>query len=329
MYRSIRTSLSLVVAGLLCAVSPFAAAQAPAYPANPIQLVIPYPAGGSLDATARMLANHFSETFGKTVLVDARPGGNTVIGAQHVARARADGYTLLLTGNSTMSLLPLTFEGTLPFDTVKDFVPIGMIARLTMFVAVSKDSPYKTIQDVIDDAKRRPRAVSVANNGVGSLSHLAPALLASRAGVELNHITYKGYAAALPDLITGRVDMLMSDVGSLLPALQAGSVRLLAVSSSQRSPIRPEVPTVAESGIDPAPEGWLGVFAPAGTPEEAVTKLRTALRAYIQTDKAREALGKFGWTADASGGEALHKRIIDEQKVFQPVVQAAGVGKAK
>lgn len=328
MHRSIRTSLSLIVAGLLC-VGPFAAAQAPAYPANPIQLVMPYPVGGSLDATARMLANHFTETFGKPVLVDARPGGNTVIGAQYVARAKADGYTLLLTGNSTMSLLPLTFEGTLPFDTVKDFVPIGMIARLPMFVAVPKDSPYKSLQDVIDDAKRRPRALSVANNGVGSLSHLAPSLLATRAGIELNHITYKGYAAALPDLITGRVDMLMSDVGSLLPALQAGSVRLLAVSSRERSLLRPDVPTVAESGIDPAPEGWLGLFAPAGTPDEAVAKLRTALRAYIQTEKAREALGKFGWTADASGGEALHKRIIDEQKLFQSVVQGAGVGKSK
>jgi tripartite-type tricarboxylate transporter receptor subunit TctC len=329
MFRSIRTSLSLVVAGLLCSAAPFSAAQAPAYPANSIQLVLPYPAGGSLDATARMLANHFSETFGKPVFVDARPGGNTVIGAQYVARAKADGYTLLLTGNSTMSLLPLTFEGTLPFDTAKDFVPIGMIARLTMFVAVSKDSPYKSLRDVIDDAKRRPRAVSVANNGVGALSHLAPALLATRAGVELNHITYKGYAAALPDLITGRVDLLMSDVGSLLPALQAGSVRLLAVSSSQRSPIRPEVPTFAESAIEPAPEGWLGVFAPAGTPDEAVAKLRTALRNFIQSEKAREALGKFGWTADASGSETLHKRIIDEQKLFQPVVQSVGLGKAK
>lgn len=329
MHRATRRTVSRAIAGLVLGLGSVATAHAQGYPANPIQLVMPYPVGGSLDATARILANHFSETFGKSVVVDSRPGGNTVIGAQYVARAKADGYTLLLTGNSTMSLLPLTFEGTLPFDTVKDFTPIGMIARLPMFLAVPKDSPYKTLQDIIDDAKRRPGALSVANNGVGSLSHLAPALLASRAGIELNHITYKGYAAALPDLITGRVNMLMSDVGSLLPALQAGSVRLLAVSSRQRSHLRPEVPTVAESGIEPAPEGWLAVFAPAGTPDEAVIKLRTALRAYIQTDKARDALGKFGWTADASEGEFLQKRIAEEQKLFQPVVQSAGVGKGK
>lgn len=190
MHRAIRITLSRVIACVLCAAGAWTAAQAQVYPANPIQLVLPYPAGGSLDATARALAIHFNETLGKSVIVEARPGGNTVIGAQYVARAKPDGYTLLLTGNSTMSLLPLTFEGTLPFDTAKDFAPIGMIARLPMFLAVSKDSPYKSLQDVIDDARRRPRALSVANNGVGSLSHLAPALLASRAGIELNHITY-------------------------------------------------------------------------------------------------------------------------------------------
>ena len=328
MHHPIRIILARLFTGLMCAAGALTA-QAQGYPANPIQLVLPYPAGGGIDATARVLGIYFGETLGKSVVVESRPGGNTVIGAQYVARAKPDGYTLLLTGNSTMSLLPLTFEGTLPFDTVKDFVPIGMIARLPMFLAVRADSPYKSLQDIIDDAKRRPGALSVANNGVGSISHLAPSILAKQAGIELNHITYKGYAAAIPDLVTGRIDMLMSDVGSLLPALQGGSVRLLAVSSRQRSATRPDVPTVAESGLDPAPEGWIALFAPAGTPDDVVAKLRTTLRAYIETDKAREGIGRLGWTADASGGETVHRRIVEEQKVFQAVLKGAGLGKSK
>src|SRR5690606_5505679 len=168
----------LGAAALLSATA--ALSQAQTFPTKPIQLVIPYAVGGGVDTTARLLANHLNKAFGQSVVVDARPGGATVIGTSHVARAEPDGYTLLITGGSTMSLLPLTFEGTLQFDPLKDFAPIGMISRIPLFMAVSSTTPYKTLQEFIDDAKKRPGEISYASNGNGSLSHLGSEILAER-----------------------------------------------------------------------------------------------------------------------------------------------------
>src|SRR5690606_32388248 len=208
MHHTIRKALSLLGAGLVCAAGASAATAAPAYPAKPIQITIPYSVGGGVDITARHLADHLSKSLGQPVVVDARPGGATVIGTSHVARAEPDGYTLLLTGGSTMSLQPLTFEGTLPFDPLKDFEPIGMISRIPLFLAVAGNTPYKSLQELLDDAKRRPGEISYASNGTGSLSHLATEILSDRADIQLNHIPYKAFAAATPDLATGRVAMM-------------------------------------------------------------------------------------------------------------------------
>lgn len=316
--------LRLGAATLLSAASAFAYAQT--YPSKPIQLVIPYAVGGGVDTTARQLANHFSKALGQSVIVDARPGGATVIGTGYAARAEPDGYTLLLTGGSTMSLQPLTFEGTLPFDPLKDFAPVGMISRIPLFLAVASNTPYKTLQDLIDDAKRRPGAISYASNGLGSLSHLGAEILSERAGIELNHIPYKGFAPAIPDLATGRVSMMMSDLAGLSSSLQADSVRLLGASGKDRSPFQKEVPTIAESGFpDYEVEVWLALFAPAGTPEEIMTRLREELRTFLTLPETREALGKLGHEADPSDGQEVEQRIVREQKMFAPIVEKAGI----
>lgn len=311
-------------AAALCVSGSMAWAQS--YPQKPIQIVVPYQAGGGADATARMVGTALGKAFGETVVVDPRPGGATIPGTTHVARSAADGYTLLLTGGSTMVLQPLTFEGTLPYDPLKDFDPVGMISRIPLFLAVPSSSPYKTLDDLLKDAKTKPDAIAYAHNGVGSLAHLGTELLAKRAGVKFTPVPYKSFAAAAPDLRTGRVNMIMSDLAGLNALLQDDSVRLLGVSSTERPPFHSEVPTIAELGFPGYEiEVWLALHAPAGTPPEALEALSRELSAFLKTDEAKETLGKLGHIADPSGGDVVRQRIKNELESLGPVVKDVGL----
>ncbi|HVL57506.1 MAG TPA: tripartite tricarboxylate transporter substrate binding protein, partial [Burkholderiaceae bacterium] len=260
----------VAVAAMLAVGATAAAAQA--YPAKPVRVVIPYSPGGGADAAARLVANHLSQALGQSFVIDSKPGGNTLIGTEFVARSAPDGYTLLITGGSTMSLQPLVFPGKLPYDPLNDFAPVGMISTFPFFLVTSSSLPYKSLRELIDAAKKEQ--LSYASNGTGSIGHVGTEMLSHAAGVQMTHVPYKGFAPALPDVVTGRVSMVMADLAPLNPMLRAGSVRPLAVTSPKRSAFLPDVPTIAESGFPGYQlEVWFALYAPAKTPPEIVQRL--------------------------------------------------------
>jgi tripartite-type tricarboxylate transporter receptor subunit TctC len=301
-------------------------AHAQDWPAKPIRLIVPYQAGGGVDAAARLVAQHWAAVLGQPVLVEPKPGGGTVIGADLVAKSAPDGYTLLLTGGSTMSLLPLTQAGKLPFDPNSDFAPIGIVSRMPFFLFASAQSPYGNLKDLLTDARTKTGQLAFASNGIGSMSHLGSALLTQSGGVEMIHVPYQGFTPAISDLVSGRVVMVMSDLAPVKAQLQAGTLRALAVASTQRSRFVPEAPTLAEAGYPGQEfEIWLAVYAPAKTPSSIVSRLSTELRKFMEMPNTREAFNKLGHETDGSGPDAVKKRIETELKSMQPVVKSAGL----
>lgn len=320
--------LRLALAALALATSLCAGAQD--YPARPVRVVIPYPAGGGVDAAARLVAQALSGAMGQPFVVESKPGASTIVGSDAVARAAPDGYTVLLTGGSTMSLLPLTSTTKLPFNPLTDFEPIGMVSRMPFFLVTSGSQPYKSVKDLMEDAKAKDGALSFASNGRGAMGHVGTEMLLQAAGVKMIHVPYAGFAPAMSDLVTGRVSMLMADLSPIAGQLQAGKLRALAVASPQRAAFLPDVPTLAEAGYPNSNfEIWLGLYAPAKTPKAIVDRLSAELSRYLATPAAREAFAKLGQEADADNGSVVRSRIVAEQKAFEPVVRAAGLAAAK
>lgn len=299
-------------------------AYAQAWPAKPVRVIIPYPPGGGAEAAARFLANHFTQVFGQSFVIDNRPGGNTVIGAEAAAKAPADGYTLFFTGGSTMALQPLVFAGKLPFDPLADFAPVSMVSHFPFFVLVPASLQVNTLAEFVAYVKARPGQVSYASNGTGLISHLGMEMLKQATGMDLLHVPYKGFAPALPDLLSGRVAVMLADLAPVGQQLRAGALRALAATSAQRSGFLPEVPTVAELG-NPGYEidVWFGLFAPAKTPSDIVAKLNAEAVKYLSSPAAKEAYAKVGHETIHSNPEAVRNRIIAEQKAFAKAVKDA------
>jgi len=297
-----------------------------AWPGKPVRVVIPYPPGGGAEAAARFLANDFSQAFGQPFLIDNRPGGNTVIGAEAVAKAAPDGYTLLLTGGSTMSVQPLVFAGKLPFDPLGDFAPVTMVSHFPFFVVVPATVPANTLAELIVYVKARPGQLSYASNGSGTMAHLGMEMLKQSTGMDLLHVPYKGFGPAMPDLLSGRVTVMMADLAPVGSQVKAGALRVLAATSPQRSSFLPDVPTVAELG-NPGYEidVWFGLFAPARTPPEIIARLNAEARKYLGSADAKEAYGKVGHEAISSTPEAVRARIAAEQKMFAKAVKDANL----
>ncbi len=297
-----------------------------AWPTKPVRVIVPYPPGGGAEAAARFLTNHFTQTFGQPFVIDNRPGGNTVIGAEAGAKAAPDGYTLLFTGGSTMSLQPLVFAGKLPFDPLGDYAPVSMVSHFPFFLVVPSSLQVNTLAELVAYVKARPGTVSYASNGSGLISHLGMEMLKQATGMDLLHVPYKGFAPALPDLLSGRVGVMMADLAPVGQQVRAGSLKVLAATSQQRSGFLPEVPTVAELG-NPGYEidVWFGLFAPAKTPPEIVARLNAESVKYLSSPAAKEAYGKVGHETIHSTPEAVRARIVAEQKAFAKAVKDAGV----
>ena len=297
-----------------------------AWPNKPVRVIIPYPPGGGAEAAARFLANHFTQAFGQPFVIDNRPGGNTVIGAEAAAKAAPDGYTLFFTGGSTMSLQPLVFPGKLPFDPLADFAPVSLVSHFPFFLVVPTSLQVNTLAELVAYVKARPGAVSYASNGSGLISHLGMEMLKQSTGMDLLHVPYKGFAPALPDLLSGRVGVMMADLAPVGQQVRAGSLKVLAATSQQRSSFLPEVPTVAELG-NPGYEivVWFGLFAPARTAPEIVARLNAETRKYLASPEAKEAYGKVGHETIHSAPEVVRARIIAEQKAFAKAVKDANL----
>lgn len=270
-----------------------AAVAADTFPSKPIRIVLTSAPGGSLDTTTRLVAKHMSETLGQQVIVDNLAGAGGIIAIRTVKSAPADGYTLL-GGVNTVVIQQWVNENP-GYDVVKDFKGVGTMSRSPFVLVASPNQPDKTLADVIARAKANPGKLTYASAGLGSTTHLSAALFARSAGIDLTHIPYKGNPASWPDLIDGRVDMLMEGYGSGASMLQSGRLKALGVTSAKRLAVLPDVPTIAEQG---APGYsfyfWIGMLAPAGTPSEVVQKLSTAVRSAIASPQLEERFAMEG-----------------------------------
>jgi len=300
--------------------------QAQAYPSKPVRVVIPYTPGGGTDAAARLLMNHLGQAFNQSFIIDSRPGGNTVIGTEAVAKSSPDGYTLLFTGGSTMSIQPFMFSGRPPFDALADFAPVGMVSRFPFFLVVASSLPVNSLQELVAMAKASPGKLSYGSNGSGSIGHLGTEMMRQSLGMNLIHVPYKGFAPAVPDLISGRITMMLADVAPIGQQVRAGALKVLAATSLERSSYWPQVPTIAEQGIPGYQlDVWFAVYAPARTSDDIIRALNTAMRKYLSSPEAKEAYAKIGMDAAPSAPQDVRARIIAEQKVFSKAVKDANL----
>lgn len=316
---------------LLCAAWLAAAGTAHAqgaYPNRPVKLVVPFAAGGSTDLVARQLAQEMATRTGQPFVVDNKPGAGSTIGADFVAKAPADGYTLLL-GTISSHATAVGLYPKLPYDPLKDFAPITEITAIPNVIVASPQNPrmanVRTLADLIALARKEPGQLTYASSGSGSSNHLATESFKSVAGITLNHIPYKGSGPALTDVGAGHVDLMLDVVLTSLPQIKAGRLKALGITSLKRSPLLPDVPTVAEQGY-PGFEvlGWYGLFAPAGTPPAVLERLGRDFTAVLHSDKMRATLESQGGPSIASTPAEFGTLIRTEIARWKKVVEQSG-----
>ena len=300
------------------------AASAQTYPTKPIRLVVPFPPGGATDILARDVAQKLTEAWGQQVIVDNRPGAGGNIGSELVAKSAPDGYTLEM-GTVGTHAINASLYAKMPYDHVKDFVPVILVAGVPNVLVVNPAVPANSVAELIAYAKANPGKLNFASSGNGTSIHLSGELFKFMAGVQMTHVPYKGSAPALQDLIGGQVQLMFDNLPPSLPQIKAGKLRALAVTSLARAPALPDVPTMAEAGL-PGYEAssWFGVLAPAGTPPAIVTKLNAEIARWLATPEAKEKLSKQG--ANAAGGtpEDFAKHIAAETAKWAKVVKDSG-----
>jgi tripartite-type tricarboxylate transporter receptor subunit TctC len=283
MHISIPQSLLRAVAGMAAAMLAGVANAQAAFPEKPIRIVVPFSPGGGADLIARTVSAELAKELGQPVIVDNKPGAGTVIGSDLVAKSTPDGYTLLL--SSIAHSVNPSLADKLPYATEKDFVPVAMLVRSPNVLVVRADSPYKSVKDIIEAAKAKPDVLTYASPGNGTSSHLAGALFEELGKIRLQHITYKGSAPALTDLLGGQTDILFGTSGSVGAFIESGKLRAIAVTSAVRSSAYPSVLTMVEAGVPGyITEGWYGLHAPARTPIAVIEKLNAAVRKATTTD---------------------------------------------
>lgn len=300
------------------------AANAAGFPDRAITLVTPFPAGGATDALARTLAEHMAKTLGQSVVVENRAGAATNIGAAHVVRSAPDGYTILLATNSTLVTNRFLFKE-LPYDP-DAFAPIGMIGIGPMVLLTSKKDRFKSLADVVEIAKARPGALTIASFGAGTSSHLAAEYFQELADIKLLHVPFKGSTHALPQIINGDIDLFFDMVSTGMPQVNADKVDVQAITSKQRMSTLPDLPTVAESGY-PGFEitAWFTLVAPPGTPQSATNALNAALKAALADDAVRQRMLVMGIEPSDGSPEALILQVKQEIPIIQSLVKRANI----
>ena len=318
----LRISLLTLIAALSFA--PMAAAQAPAYPTKPIRIVVPFPPGGATDILARDVAQKLTEAWGQQVIVDNRPGAGGNVGSELVAKSAPDGYTLEM-GTVGTHAINASLYAKMPYDHVKDFAPIILVAAVPNVLEVNPAIPVNSVTELIAYAKANPGKLNFASSGNGTSIHLSGELFKVMAGVEMTHVPYKGSAPALQDLVGGQVQIMFDNLPPSLPMIRAGKLRALAVTSAARAPALPDVPTVAEAGL-PGFEAssWFGLLAPAGTPPAIVAKINGEVAAWLATPEAKEQLSKQGAAAAGGTPDDFAKHIAAETAKWAKVVKASG-----
>lgn len=302
-----------------------AAGLADGYPQAPIKLVIPLASGGATENLARIAGTDASATLGQPIIIENRPGASGTIASAMVAKATPDGYTLLFANFATHAVAPTLFTS-LRYDPIKDFAPVSYLASSPHLLLVSNDLKAKSVAELIALAKSMPGKLNYASSGVGSPLHLAGEYFNAKAATKIVHVPYKSSPPALIDLMSGRVQMMFDNLSTALPYVQSGKLRALAVTSSKRSPLAPEVPTVIESGL-PGFEtyGWWGVLAPVRTPPAAVEKLSAAYMGAIKAPAVVAQLTAQGYIPVGSNPAAFAKHIESEIAKWRPVIKSTGL----
>jgi tripartite-type tricarboxylate transporter receptor subunit TctC len=306
-----------------CGFWPAGAAFAEGYPVKTVRLVVPYPAGGVNDIIARVLAQKLGDAWGQQIVIDNRPGAGGNLGTDHVAKSAPDGYTLLSGGVGSLTMNPGL--GRVPYDTVRDFAPVALIATAPNVLTVHPSLPVRSTGEFIALAKTRPAQIHYGSGGVGSTPHLSGALFAVMAGVDLVHVAYKGGAQAMTDLMGGHVQMSFAGIPPALPHIRSGKLRALGVSSARRSAQLPDVPPIAAAvpGYDVNP--WFGILAPKGVPDDIVAQLVTEIARVLRSPEMRERLLAQGCEPYAGSAEEFALTIRNDLARWGKLIADAGI----
>ena len=321
MMNKLHAGLAAVLCGL--AVTGHAQQDASGYPQQPIKLMVPWPPGGGVDTTARMIADPLAARLKQPFVIDNRGGAGGNIGTQAAAQAKPDGYNLLM-GSISPNAVNIHLYSRLGFDPIKDFAPIIYVSSVPNILVVPADSPAKTVKDLIEMARAKPGTLNYGSGGVGSSQHLAAVQLINATKIDIVHVPYKGTSPAEVDLVAGHISMML-DTTTCLPFIASGKMRALAVASKTRNPALPNVPTLDEAGIPGVyASSWYGLMAPAGTPRPIIDRLNAEANQVLQSPEIRKRMADFG--AEVGGGtpEDFAQFIASEIKRYESIVRLSG-----
>jgi tripartite-type tricarboxylate transporter receptor subunit TctC len=318
MQLSRRLALALAAASVLGT-----AAHAQAWPAKPVRLIVPFPAGGGTDLISREVANKVASS-GYTFVVDNKPGSGGNLGVDAGAKAPADGYTFVMGQTSNLAINP-TLYSKLPYDPLKDLTPVSLVASAPLVIVTGADSPYRTLADVVKASKAQPGSINFATSGNGTVAHLATESFQKAAGIKLTHIPYKGAAQGATDVISGQVQLYVSSIPTLLGHIKSGKMRALAVTAANRNDDLPQVPTIAESGY-PGFEAvtWFGILGPANLPKDVVAKFNADINKALKDPELRRKLGSQGADVAGSTPEQFSRLIHDDIARWGRIVRDSG-----
>jgi tripartite-type tricarboxylate transporter receptor subunit TctC len=293
------------------------------YPSRPLRVIVPYTPGGITDVATRIVTQELIKTLGQNVIVDNRPGANSIVGVEMVAKSSPDGYTLasVIAAHAANQ----TLYAKLPYDSIKSFAPVSLLVTAPLIVCVTNSLLVKTPKELVELAKKKPGELTFASSGIGAAAHLTTELLMLTTGVKMTHVPYKGTAPALLDLTAGQVSVMMDTPGSMLPHARAGKIRALAMASDKRVAVAPELPTLTESGVPVVGGTWVGILAPAGTPREIVSLLSREMQSTVRKPELRERFTQLGIDPAGTSPEQFTKFLRDEADKWGKVIRAANV----
>ncbi|HET9405392.1 MAG TPA: tripartite tricarboxylate transporter substrate binding protein [Burkholderiales bacterium] len=307
----------------ICSAASAGAQAQTGYPAKPIRLVVPFAPGASNDSISRATADAMSPLLGQPIVVENRPGAGGMIGAENVARAAPDGYSLL---NIQVSFVTnAAIREKMPYDVTRDFAYIGMMTKSPMILVVHPSMPVKSVKELVAICRKRPGDLNYGSSGTGGSNHLATELFATAAGIRITHVPYKGIALALTDLMGGHVQMVLTSLPSVLGQVKSGRVRALGVAGDRRSPFAPDIPTVAEGGVQYTSELWWGLAAPGKTPPETVRRLSETLQQALQTSALGKRYAAEGGEPIRTTPQAFSKFVLEEVEQWRQVAKKSGV----
>jgi len=320
--RTSSTWVPVIGAALLGATCSAAFAQAK-YPSRPLRVIVPYTPGGITDVATRIVAQEISKALGQNVIIDNRPGANSIVGVEIAAKAVPDGYTLtsvIAAHAANQSLYPK-----LPYDSIKSFAPVSLLVTAPLIVCVTNSLPVKTPKELVELARAKPGQLTFASSGVGAAAHLTTELLMLTTGIKMVHVPYKGTAPALLDLTGGQVTLMLDTPGSMLPHSRAGKIRAIGMASEKRVAVAPEIPTLVESGVNVVGGTWVGILAPAGTPREIVDRLSSEMQTAVKKPDLRERFVNLGIDPAGTTPEEFTAFLKNEVDKWGKVIRAANV----